>query len=219
MFCLNCGNETTTTHIKKCSMCNSISIFDTKLVRHTSVGFYYIIIWSLIVMWQIFTMQKVTYVIVIIVLLWVIYYYLIVPYEQWKQKKRIELLLNKIPNITKRQKIHWPNKIPSFIVADLTKLQNELRKSQQLPVKHIRKTIPLPVKEQIWRRDYGNRLDATCPICFRNNISVFQFHCGHIKSLAQGGDDKPANLRAICGPCNLSMGIEDMNDFQQRLWN
>jgi hypothetical protein len=80
-----------------------------------------------------------------------------------------------------------------------------------------RKSLSSPMRQQVWEKTYGNQFQTICVICKRNQINAFQFHCGHIISVQQGGTDTLDNLVAICAQCNLSMGTEHLYDFQKRL--
>tara|TARA_B110000977_G_scaffold186264_1_gene251988 strand:+ start:563 stop:1243 length:681 start_codon:yes stop_codon:yes gene_type:complete len=80
------------------------------------------------------------------------------------------------------------------------------------------KTIPLPLREAVWRKDYGNKLDGKCWVCDQNTISALNFECGHIQSRKRGGAAELNNLKAICGPCNKSMGTRDMNHYRTHIW-
>lgn len=80
-----------------------------------------------------------------------------------------------------------------------------------------RKSLSSPMRQQVWEKTYGNQFQTICVICKRNQINAFQFHCGHIISVQQGGSDTLDNLVAICAQCNLSMGTEHLDDFQKRM--
>ena len=79
-------------------------------------------------------------------------------------------------------------------------------------------TIPKPLREAVWHKAYGNKMDVKCWVCYQNKISPFNFECGHIKSRKRGGSIELNNLRAICGLCNKSMGTKDMLHFRTNLW-
>ena len=79
-------------------------------------------------------------------------------------------------------------------------------------------SISKSLKEEVWRKSYGDEIDVKCTICLRNQISVFNFECGHIKSKHHGGETELSNLEAICSNCNKSMGTKHMNHFRTDLW-
>ncbi len=80
----------------------------------------------------------------------------------------------------------------------------------------VRKSIPKPMKEQVWRNTYGLQIEGICQICRYNSVSVFSFHCGHVIAVKHGGLTTIANLRPICAMCNLSMRTENLHSFKKR---
>lgn len=74
-------------------------------------------------------------------------------------------------------------------------------------------SISKVIRERVWRKDYGNNLDAICQICNQNRISAFNFELGHIISRKHKGTDTEDNLKAICNICNKSMGTKNLHDF------
>ena len=77
--------------------------------------------------------------------------------------------------------------------------------------------VPTPLREAVWRKDYST-IDGKCWVCNQNIISMMNFECGHIKSVKRGGSTTLDNLKAICGPCNKSMGVKDMLHYRTNLW-
>ena len=78
--------------------------------------------------------------------------------------------------------------------------------------------IPKIKKQEIWHHYIGEEIGKTkCLCCSINDITQFEFHCGHIVAKSCGGDLSLENLRPICSKCNLSMGNENMIEFMQRL--
>ena len=91
-------------------------------------------------------------------------------------------------------------------------------------------SIPLAAKREVWLRDVGPRSRGMCVLGCGRAISVPESvrvalkwgaakigapvaHFGHVRARSRGGDCSPANLRAICPECNLSMGPTDMRHF------
>ncbi len=130
--------------------------------------------------------------------------------EQYRKYQFIKKLKIKLPQ-PEHHDLVWPSETASFI-RNAYRMNNTKKH-------HVRKSVPLPVKERVWRRDHGSKVDAICPVCYRNRISVFNFQCGHIISFKVGGSDGADNLVAICAPCNQSMGTENLHCFQQRIWS
>ena len=48
-----------------------------------------------------------------------------------------------------------------------------------------------------------------CQVCLRKGKFTEATECDHVIALANGGDDKPSNLAAICGPCHVRKTLED----------
>lgn len=87
------------------------------------------------------------------------------------------------------------------------------------PVKIVkRKSIPKKIKVMVWDKYIGKIHGvAKCYCCNSKDIEQLEFHCGHVISVKDGGSDDIDNLRPICAGCNLSMGSENMNEFQKRI--
>jgi 5-methylcytosine-specific restriction endonuclease McrA len=79
-----------------------------------------------------------------------------------------------------------------------------------------RKSIPLPIRQRVWVQAAGKNFTSTCECCYKNKITVFDYHTAHIVSDKDGGDMKVDNLLAVCRACNLSMGKENLRAFQSR---
>ena len=66
--------------------------------------------------------------------------------------------------------------------------------------------IPKALREQVWLRRMGKTYLGKCPTKWcENQITVFDFHCGHNIPESRGGATTVDNLIPICGRCNLSM--------------
>jgi hypothetical protein len=80
-----------------------------------------------------------------------------------------------------------------------------------------RKTIPKKIKSLVWDRYIGDAHGtAKCMCCHVTGIKQLEFHCGHVVSVANGGDCTVDNLRPVCSQCNLSMGGQNMDDFMKQ---
>ncbi len=128
--------------------------------------------------------------------------------EQWDQnlkinwqKRKTNALEAKNSKKSKRQKNKQESK-----KADRSKTTKKTKRVQ----------VPQPLRAMVWERDHGNFLKTMCTICNHYEISAFHFDAGHIISVANGGTNDIENLRAICHPCNQSMGSENMNVFQAK---
>uniref|UniRef100_A0A6C0LLI4 HNH domain-containing protein n=1 Tax=viral metagenome TaxID=1070528 RepID=A0A6C0LLI4_9ZZZZ len=77
-----------------------------------------------------------------------------------------------------------------------------------------RKSIPKPLKQQVWDKYIGKKKGvAKCTCCNHNEIRQDSFHAGHIVSVKNGGDTTLDNLKPICQTCNSSMKTKNMDDF------
>jgi hypothetical protein len=78
-----------------------------------------------------------------------------------------------------------------------------------------KKTIPKAVRQAVWITTFGKDVGMTkCPCCGASDISQMDFECGHIVAEANGGLTVVDNLRPICGKCNKSMGVQNMDEFK-----
>ena len=70
----------------------------------------------------------------------------------------------------------------------------------------------------VWTRWFGEKSNTECPLC-KENIKIGKngFHCGHIKSEANGGETILENLRPLCGTCNVKMNSMNWEDYEKTL--
>ena len=81
-----------------------------------------------------------------------------------------------------------------------------------------RKAIPKKIRGEAWKAQFGSSTEGSC-FCCRKVLDIFEdWHAGHIVPSALGGSDTAANLRPVCGSCNLSMGTEHMDTFKARCY-
>lgn len=76
-----------------------------------------------------------------------------------------------------------------------------------------RKKIPTSVRNRLWRRYYPESINGKCYVC-KTDITIDNFHAGHIVSIRNGGSDNIENLKITCSLCNLSMGIQNLEEFK-----
>ena len=69
--------------------------------------------------------------------------------------------------------------------------------------------IPKALREQVWIVHAGRVFEIKCltPWC-NNNMTVFDFQCGHNIPESKKGKTDISNLVPICSRCNLSMGSQ-----------
>jgi hypothetical protein len=69
--------------------------------------------------------------------------------------------------------------------------------------------IPKALREQVWIQGMGRVFEGKCRTTWcTNQITVFDFQCGHNVPESKGGATDLRNLVPICGRCNLSMGSQ-----------
>jgi hypothetical protein len=69
------------------------------------------------------------------------------------------------------------------------------------------------MRMRVWEMHIGNKLQGDCQCCKHEKISIANFECGHVQSVAHGGKNTLANLRPICSMCNRSMGAQNMDEY------
>ena len=84
-------------------------------------------------------------------------------------------------------------------------------------VTNKRKSIPKKVRYDLWVKNCGDSLKSKCYVC-RKNITFENFHCGHIKSVKDGGDNNIDNLKPICPGCNYGMGINNLEEYKKEYY-
>ena len=73
--------------------------------------------------------------------------------------------------------------------------------------KYKKKKIPKALREQVWINKMGKRFSGTCCISWcENDMSCFNFDCGHNIPESKGGPTNLENLIPICRNCNVGMG-------------
>lgn len=80
------------------------------------------------------------------------------------------------------------------------------------------KKIKQAVRREVWYKHNGTLGEVNCPVCFRTKITPFSFECGYIKAKACGGSNAIPNIMPICGPCNKSMGTDNLHMFIKKHW-
>jgi uncharacterized C2H2 Zn-finger protein len=98
------------------------------------------------------------------------------------------------------------------VPQEMIETQVDLAKSPQNSTK--KKKIKPAKRMEVWKKYIGLcHGEAKCLCCKSNTINTFTFHCGHVKSEADGGTIELSNLRPICSLCNSSMGTTNMIKF------
>jgi 5-methylcytosine-specific restriction endonuclease McrA len=76
-----------------------------------------------------------------------------------------------------------------------------------------RKTIPPMKKQKVWLTYMGNVLVGECYVC-NSQLEYENCEMGHVLSIHNGGTDDETNLRPICGSCNKSMGVNNLEEYK-----
>jgi hypothetical protein len=77
-----------------------------------------------------------------------------------------------------------------------------------------KKSIPKPLRINVWETYIGNILYGKCFVCERE-IKIDSFEAGHLVSEKDGGETCLSNLRPTCKSCNTSCGTKNMDDFRK----
>jgi len=77
-----------------------------------------------------------------------------------------------------------------------------------------KKPIPEALRHSVWSKYIGDDYaKATCTCCGFEQITVWNFECGHVIPESSGGATDLQNLRPICKNCNGSVHMENMFEF------
>jgi hypothetical protein len=80
--------------------------------------------------------------------------------------------------------------------------------------KGVKGSLPKALRNATWNKYIGVGVgESFCFCCRLEPILQTNFVCGHVQSRAKGGKDSLENLRPVCGACNSSMGVKNMEDF------
>ena len=86
-----------------------------------------------------------------------------------------------------------------------------------LPDNNNELNVTLGFKQSIWNKYCGDVYKRSCLCCNTNEISVFNFECGHITSRKNGGKISIDNIVPICSFCNKSMGTTHMIKYMNKM--
>jgi len=76
--------------------------------------------------------------------------------------------------------------------------------------------IPKCVRNALWINYFKDSRIGLCQCCKREQITIGNFHAGHIIAEANGGRAALDNLVPICMLCNTSSGKINMHDFIEK---
>ena len=72
------------------------------------------------------------------------------------------------------------------------------------------------LRKAVWLNTNKSDLRGIC-YCCENFIEFDNFVCGHIIPVSIGGETNISNMKAICSPCNLNMGIMNLDKYKKLL--
>lgn len=101
------------------------------------------------------------------------------------------------------------NEVIVYKKRSYTKKNNnkEANKDNGTIKKKRKETIPKALREQVWIKYIGTKFASKCYVSWcKNQITCFNFDCGHNIPESKGGKLILDNLRPICRNCNISMG-------------
>lgn len=103
-------------------------------------------------------------------------------------------------------------------ILQFIKEESDSSNGAKIEANITRKPIDKNIRHIVWRRYWGNSMDGQCWV---NGIpiQVENFECGHIISVANGGDDNILNLIPLCRGCNLGMKEENLFDYKKRYFS
>lgn len=76
-----------------------------------------------------------------------------------------------------------------------------------------RTNLTSAIRKSCWLKNIGRSFNGECMTGCGNLIDVYNYECGHIKSVEDGGLNEITNLKPICSNCNSSMGATNMIEF------
>jgi hypothetical protein len=79
-----------------------------------------------------------------------------------------------------------------------------------------RKAISSKTRTAVWTKEFGQLVQAPCPVCLKSTLykeKPHGFECGHLTSHKNGGTETLENLRPICAHCNQLMATQNWQDF------
>ena len=96
-------------------------------------------------------------------------------------------------------------------------VQQKQNNNQNKKKKNFKDKIPQTIRNTVWNKYIGpDKKIGKCICCSSEQISFTNFQCGHVQSEKMGGKVTIQNLRPVCGPCNQSMGTQNMEDFMKQ---
>jgi 5-methylcytosine-specific restriction endonuclease McrA len=76
-----------------------------------------------------------------------------------------------------------------------------------------KESIPKTLRNCLWINYYADARTGKCQCCKRENISIDNYHVGHIIAECNHGTTTLDNLIPLCMLCNTSIQKQNVNDF------
>jgi len=140
-------------------------------------------------------------------------------------KKFTEIMYNIHASLTQKKKkieINVENEQKQEHMQEQIQEQEQEQEQEQLePLNSKRKKLGKGARMAVWNKHIGEDiLKHKCFCCKIAYISKDDFEAGHIKSVANHGDNSIENLRPICFNCNRSMGSMNMDIYiiEHKYW-
>ena len=84
--------------------------------------------------------------------------------------------------------------------------------------KPVRKAINKDLREKVWLKYMGNKVEGKCYCCKIKPMHFTDFEVGHNKAVSKGGKDHIENLRPICRSCNKGMGTKTIEWYRAKYY-
>lgn len=98
-------------------------------------------------------------------------------------------------------------------VTDIIRMETNIDYEHKKKTRAKRTSVYKNVKSDSWDKYTNKQFAVHCICCNYNQITVHNFHAGHIISHANGGSSSIDNIMPLCSSCNLSMSSKNMEDF------
>lgn len=120
--------------------------------------------------------------------------------------------LKRLLKLKRHFRIHSTSRLLSRLLTNACRdLQKDKRKR--------RRSLPKRVRDAVWDKYIGqHNTSGVCLVC-RDQITLRNWECAHIRSVANNGTDTVDNLVPCCHSCNKSMGTQNLWAFQRQYFD
>jgi len=141
-----------------------------------------------------------------------------INYTAYSRAKEELYLIGDIINFsgTKAKEKNKRNTFLKFLLKNNVNKKEEINYTKSLNLaQNIRRRIPKKLRSDLWIKYCGEKYNGKCYVNPNHKVTIDSFHCGHVKAVKNGGTNNIDNLRVICSGCNLSMGIQNLEDYKR----